>query len=141
VRTEDSIARTAEASFMVLAAGTAAPQMLALAQRLQRELTEAKITYRGTQLKIGSRFGVASLGVDAVDTVEELFRLAAQRLQSAPTAPAALPAAPSIAGKLPHEIEHALAVLEKADPGRLGAAAKEVLHRLHAIAKLLQSKS
>ena len=42
VRVEDSVARTAQATFMVLAAATGAAQMLGLAQRLQRELAEAK---------------------------------------------------------------------------------------------------
>src|SRR2546427_208219 len=100
VRTEDSVARTAEASFMVVAAGTAAPQMLALAQRLQRELDEARVTYRGTALRFISSFGVASLSLDPVNSIAELMRLGMQRLQSAssqklvppePSAPQVLP--------------------------------------------------
>src|SRR5207253_4609080 len=81
VRTEDSVARTAEASFMVVAAGTAAPQMLVLAQRLQRELDDAKVTYRGTALRFVTSFGVASLSLDPVNTIEELMQLAMQRLK------------------------------------------------------------
>jgi two-component system, cell cycle response regulator len=141
VRAEDSVARTAEATFMVLAAGTAAPQMLTLAQRLQRELDEAKIAYRGKQLRIGSRVGVSSLSLDAAGTIEDLFRLAAQRLQAAPSARAPSPAPPPAApAGLAPEIERALAVLERADATRLGAGAKEVLRRLQAIAKMIQAK-
>jgi diguanylate cyclase (GGDEF)-like protein len=141
VRTEDSVARTAEASFMVVAAGTAAPQMLALAQRLHRELTEAKVNYRGQELKFASRFGVASLHMDSmVNSIEDLMRLAMQRLQSATSQPL-LPevSAPEL---LPAEVERALQVLERADTARLGSAGiKEVMKRLQGIAKLIQVKS
>jgi diguanylate cyclase (GGDEF)-like protein len=135
VRAEDSVARTAQASFMVVAAGTAAAEIVALAQRLRRELDEAKVTYRHQVLRFSSSFGVASLGVDPVNSIEELMRLALQRLQSA-TGP---PAAPKPAG-LPGEIERALRVLEKADAARLGAVAGEVLDRLRRIAKAIQAK-
>jgi two-component system cell cycle response regulator len=134
VRAEDSVARTAQAAFMVVAAGTGAAQMLAVAQRLHRELEEAKVTYRERQLKFATSFGVASLGVDAVNSIEELMRLALQRLQAAPKAP--VPAKPG----LPGEIERALRVLEAADSLRLGDAAENVLARLNRIAKSIQAK-
>jgi two-component system, cell cycle response regulator len=138
VRTEDSVARTGEAAFMVVAAGTAAPQMLALAQRLQREIDEARVTYRGTALRFVSSFGVASLSVDAANSIEDLMRLAMQRLQSASSyKPAPEPSAPAL---LPGEIESALLVLERADAARLGKGAKQVLTRLERIAKMIQVK-
>jgi two-component system cell cycle response regulator len=130
VRAEDSVARTAQATFMVVAAGTAAADIVALAQRLRRELDEAQVSYRKQVLRFSSTFGVASLGVDPANSIEELMRLALQRLQSA-TGP---PVAPKPAG-LPGEIERALRVLEKADAARLGDAAGEVLGRLKRIAK------
>jgi GGDEF domain-containing protein len=135
VRTEDSVARTAEASFMVVAAGTAAPQMLALAQRLQRELDDAKVSYRGTALRFVTSFGVASLSLDKVDSIEELMKLAMQRLKSA-TGHRLLPEV-SAPQQLPGEIERALQVLEKADAARLGSGVKQVLKRLQRIAKKL----
>jgi len=136
VRTEDSVARTAEAAFMVVAAGTAAPQMLALAQRLHRELAEAKVTYRGQELRFASRFGVASLTMDPVNAIEDLMRLAIQRLQSA-TGHRLLPEF-SVPPLLPTDVERALQALENAaDAGRLAAAAKPVLKRLQRIAKKL----
>jgi two-component system cell cycle response regulator len=135
VRTEDSVARTAEATFMVVAAGTAAPQMLALAQRLQRELDEAKVTYRGSALRFVTSFGVASLSLDHVDSIEELMRLAMQRLHTASSQkPLAEPSGPR---GLPGEIERALQVLEKADAAHLGSGVKQLLKRLQRIAKKL----
>jgi diguanylate cyclase (GGDEF)-like protein len=135
VRTEDSVARAAEAAFMVVAAGTAAQQMLALAQRLQRELREAKVTYRGQALRFATSFGVASLSLDPVNSIEELMRLAVQRLETA-SGHKLLPevSAPQL---LPGEIERALQVLEKADGARLGAGVKQLLKRLQRIAKKL----
>ena len=136
VRTEDSVARTGEAAFMVVAAGTAAAQMLALAQRLQRELDEAKVTYRGTALRFVTSFGVASLSLDPVNSIEELMRLAMQRLQTA-SSQKPVPPEPSAPQHLPGEIERALQVLEKADAARLGRGVKQVLKRLQRIAKKL----
>jgi two-component system, cell cycle response regulator len=138
VRTEDSVARTAEASFVVVATGTAAPQILALAQRLKRELEEAKVNYRGQELRFASRFGVASLTMDtAANSIEDLMRLAMQRLQSA-TGHSLLPPEHSAQPLgLPGEVERALQVLERFDGTRLGDAAKQLLKRLQRIAKKL----
>lgn len=140
VRTEDSVARTAEAAFMVAAAGTSAPQMLALAQRLQRELDEAKVIYKNQPLRFGTSFGVASISLDAVNSIEELMRLAVQRLQAASKQKAPLVPEPSAPQSLPPDIERALQVLEAADPARLGKGSKAVLKRLEHLLKVMQVK-
>ena len=101
VRVEDSVARTAQATFMVLAAATGAAQMLGLAQRLQRELAEAKVAYRDRPLKFAASFGVASLAVGCCG----LHRGAdARALCVAQTADAAYPT-PMPASGLPWDIE------------------------------------
>jgi two-component system cell cycle response regulator len=135
IRAEDSVARTAAATFMVVAAGTAAAQMVALSQRLHGELDEAKVTFRNHALRFATSFGIAALGADPANSIEDLMRLALQRLQTVPNAPAV----PKPAG-LPSEVERALRVLEKADAARLGSAAGEVLDRLKRIAKSIQAK-
>jgi diguanylate cyclase (GGDEF)-like protein len=144
VRAEDSVARTAEASFMVIAAGTAAPQMLTLAQRLQRELNDAKVNYRGQLLKFVSSFGVASLSLDPADSIEELMRVALQRMPAAAagekTARAAAPEPVYQVPPLPAEVERALRRLEKADWAGLADAGVEVLKRLQRIAKMIHAK-
>ena len=133
VRVEDSVARTAQAIFMVLAAATGAAQMLGLVQRLHRELAEAKVTYHDQPLKFAASFGVASLAVDGAGSIEELMRVALVRLhkQQAP------PIAPKPAGALPAELEAALRVIERADRARLGHAAAQLLTRLKRIADAL----
>jgi diguanylate cyclase (GGDEF)-like protein len=142
IRAEDSIARTAAATFMVVASGTSAAQMQRLAERLRSQLEQAKLTYGKQPLKIVSRMGVASLGADEAATIEELMGIALQRLDTAPGAKAPVPApAPAPAAPdLPPEVEQALQTLERADVTRIGGAATEVLTRLHRIAKMIHDK-
>jgi diguanylate cyclase (GGDEF)-like protein len=138
LRAEDSVARTAEDTFMVIAASTAGPQVQALGERLRRELAEAKVTHRSQALRFPSRIGVASLAQDpGAGSIEELMRLALKRLDASATGrPAA--AAPS-ARPLPPDIEAALAQLEKADWSRVGAdAGPQVMQRLQRIAAKLR---
>jgi two-component system, cell cycle response regulator len=133
VRVEDSVARTSQATFMVLAAATGAAQMLALAQRLHRELAEAKVSYHDRPLKFAASYGVASLAIDAVGSIEELMRVALVRLHKEQT----LPIPPKLAGGLPAQVEAALRVLERTDRVRLGGGAAELLRRLKRIADAL----
>lgn len=136
VRAEDSVARVAEGTFMVIAAGTSAAQMQAFGERLRHELAEAKVTHREQRLSFPSRVGVASLAADAAGGIEDLMRLALRRLDEKPPAKAPAPAA--AARPLPDDIESALARLEKADWAKLGDAAPQVMHRLQRIAAKLR---
>jgi diguanylate cyclase (GGDEF)-like protein len=138
IREEDSIARTAADTFMVVAPATSAPQMQKLADRLRAQLEQAKLSYGKQPLNIASRVGVASLGADAAGSIEELIRAALQRLDMPQTAPAPAPAA--AAAELPAEVEQALQTLERADVGRIGGATTELLKRLHRIAKMIHDK-
>ncbi len=136
MRADDSVARSADDTFMVIAAATAAAQMQALGDRLRRELAEAKVTHKGEQLRFPSRIGVASLAQDHCGSVEELMRLSLKRLDAAPAAP---PAPAPLARPLPSDIEAGLAQLERADWTKLGAdAAPTVMHRLQRIAAKLR---
>ena len=134
VRAEDSVARTAAATFMVVAPGTTAAQMLALAKRLHAQLQQARVTYAGQALNIVAKYGVASIHVDTVNSIDELMALALQRLEGG------VPAVPASAASLPAEIDQALRVLEHADASRLGEVSQEILERLQRIARAIQSK-
>jgi diguanylate cyclase (GGDEF)-like protein len=139
IREEDSIARTAADTFMVVAPATGAAQMQQLADRLRAQLEQAKLAFGKQPLKIVSRVGVASLGADATGSIEELMRAALQRLDApASSAPALAP--PAAAAELPGDLEQALQTLERADVGRIGDAATELLKRLHRIAKMIHDK-
>jgi len=139
VRAEDSVARVAHATFMVVAANTAGSHMLAVGQRLRRELDDAKVRYREQPLKFVSSLGVASATSDPATSIEDLMRLALQRLQRAPVV-APPPPAEEPAG-MPGELERVLRFLEGTDiAARFGPAADEFARRLKKIAKAIQAK-
>lgn len=137
IRAEDSIARVAEASFLVVAPGTSAEQMAKLAERLRAQFEQAKLTFAGKPVHIAARLGIASLTQERAERVEELLRAALQRLDK----PEAAPAPASASAPLPADVEQALRVLERVDAARLGGAAKDVLKRLARIAKAVQAKA
>jgi len=127
LRVEDSIGRVAHTTFVVLSSGTGAPQVLAFARRLREQLEAAKVSYGGKVLKIRVSTGVASLGMDAAVSIEELAKVALQRLERA-VEPAVAPApAPQ---RLPAEVDAALKVLESLDAARLDAFADQIARRL-----------
>lgn len=138
VRAEDSVGRVAEGAFMVIAAGTTAAQIQAIGERLQRELAEAKVTHREQRLTFPSRLGVASLAMDRCGSIEELMRLAAQRLEEDRTSVKTPPAKAPAPRALPEDLERALQCLEKAQWERLGDVAPHVMQRLQRIAAKLR---
>ncbi len=144
LRAEDSFSRTAEATFMIVAAGTGVPQILALARRLHGQLEGAQVTWRGEPVRITSSFGAASLSIDTVDSFEELMRAALQRMQAAgrqaePIA-AYEEAKPGKPASLPGDIERALLVLEQIDPQPLGDLAGDVAKRLLRLVDLFRGR-
>lgn len=84
LRAEDSIGRVAEATFMVISAGSTAAQMIGFARRLHSQLESAQVRHNNKVLKIRSSFGLASLA-PAHGSVEDLMKVALQRLQIAGT--------------------------------------------------------
>ena len=136
LRTEDSIGRSADTTFTVISAGTSAPQALAFARRLHDQLERAQVTYNKQQLKIRASVGIGSLGHDTAATLEELIKIALQRLEKA----ASSRKAERIVGQdevsvvkpptLPSDIERALQALENLNAERLGDMVNEILRRL-----------
>ena len=135
LRAEDSMGRTGDAVFTVIFAGTSSQQALAFAHRLHDQLAKAQVSFREHVLKIRPSIGLAGLEVDTVDSLEELMKLALQRLQRAATLPAE-----RIVGKdevavvkppnLPSDLERAVQVIEAAKAEQMGDAANEALRRL-----------
>jgi two-component system cell cycle response regulator len=140
VRGGDSVARVAAATFAVLAAGTAMSDMMALAQRLRQELDDARVTYKDQPLKFVTSVGVGSVVADPSNTVEDLIRLAVQRLQAS-TQPRSVTPAPQSRPGLPEELERVLRYLEAADTSRLADDTVTLfVKRLQLIAQSIQSK-
>jgi diguanylate cyclase (GGDEF)-like protein len=138
VRAEDSVARIAQATFVVVAAGIGMAQMVALAQRLKRELDEAKVRYRDQPLKFSTSLGLASLAGDPAGTIEDLVKTALGRLQAAAKA---VPPPPPPKPGIPDDLERVLRFLENLDHVRLGDAAELFAKRLKRISKAIQAKA
>ena len=129
--------RTGETIFTVIFAGTSSPQALAYAHRLRDQLEKAQVKFREQLLKIRLSMGLAALDADTAASLEDLMKLALQRLQRAAAGvterivakdEAALDIAkPSI---LPSDVERAVQTLETANADDLGDAAYHALQRL-----------
>src|SRR5256714_8631964 len=135
LRAEDSMGRTAEATFTIIFPGTSSQQALAFARRMHEQLEKAQVTYREQVLKIRTSLGLAALDVDAVASIEELMKLALQRLQDAASRKLQRAAEPEEASplqpvSLPDDLDRAVQVIEHADAQRLGDAASEMLRRM-----------
>ncbi|HKW37382.1 MAG TPA: response regulator [Burkholderiales bacterium] len=136
LRAEDSLGRISEAGFAGIFPGTSSQQALAFARRMHEQLEKAQVSYRGEVLKIGTSMGLAALDVDSATAIEDLMKLAQQRLRDA----AAKKAQQRIVNQdevnlvkpvsLPSDIERAAQVIENASADQLGEAANEALRRM-----------
>ena len=82
LRAEESLGRVSEATFMVISAGAGPSQVLGFARRLHSQLEAAQVKHGKEILKIRTSFGLAS-ATDATASIEDLMKVALQRLQSA----------------------------------------------------------
>ncbi len=135
LRAEDSMGRTAEATFTIIFPGTSSQQALNFARRMHEQLEKAQVTYRDQVLKIRTSLGLAALDVDTVASIEELMKAAQQRLQDAASRKVQRPAeqeeaSPLKPATLPGDIDRAVQVIEHADAQQLGDAASEMLRRM-----------
>ena len=136
LRAEDSMGRVSESGFAVMFPGTSSQQALAFARRMHEQLDKAQVSYRGEVLKISTSIGLAALDVDAASSIEELMKLAQQRLKDA----ANRRAQQRIVNQdevnlvkpmtLPSDIDRAVQVIENANADQLGDASGEVLRRI-----------
>ncbi|TMH77594.1 MAG: diguanylate cyclase [Betaproteobacteria bacterium] len=135
LRAEDSMGRTAEASFAVIFPGTSSQQALTFARRMHEQLDKAQVTYRDHVLKIRTSIGLAALDVDSASSIEDLMKMALQRLQDAASrklqrAAKQEEASPLKPVSLPDDLDRAVQAIEHADAQRLGDAASEMLRRM-----------
>lgn len=120
--TRDSLlARTADREFTVVSAGAGQTQVLSFARLLREQLEKAN-----EQIRV--HCGISSVGADPAGSIEDLMKLARERLRKAAGGPTeARATAPST---LPVDVDRALQVLERVSPDRLGEASNEILRRL-----------
>ena len=135
LRAEDSMGRTAEATFTIIFPGTSSQQALNFARRMHEQLEKAQVTYRDQVLKIRTSLGLAALDVDTVSSIEELMKAAQQRLQDAASRKVQRTsdqdeASPLKPATLPSDIDRAVQIIEHADAQQLGDGASEMLRRM-----------
>ena len=135
LRADDSMGRTAESTFTVIFPGSSSQQALTFARRMHEQLEKAQVTYRDQVLRVPTSIGLAALDVDTVASIEELTKMAQQRLHDAAARKAQRAATPDEPSPLkpvtlPSDIDRAVQVLEHADAQQLGDASSEVLRRM-----------
>ena len=79
-RTEDTVARVGGAEFAILASATGIEAATTLCQRLQEGVASHPYRQGNLTIPITLSMGMASLGQDRRDNIEELLKLAHQRL-------------------------------------------------------------
>ena len=67
----------------MLLPSTDAPQAVVFARRLRERLDSARITHGSEALRIRTSFGVAAMGHDNPGSIEDLLKIAAERLEKA----------------------------------------------------------
>jgi len=75
--------RTAEATFTCSSRDFLNSRRSVLRARMHEQLEKAQVTYRDQVLKIRTSLGLAALDVDNVASIEDLMKMAQQRLQDA----------------------------------------------------------
>lgn len=80
---EDIVARIGAAEFVLLANGTGRNEALALCDGLRSAVARAPFTYKKTSLPISISMGLVTLSVDKQKSIEEMLKLAEQRLSHA----------------------------------------------------------
>src|SRR5262245_17539186 len=104
LRTEEALGRVSEATFMVISVGSGAQQVLGFAQRLRGQLETAQVKHGKEVLKIRASFGLATMA-EATASIEDLMKVALQRLQTAATRPndpiVGDPETPAVAASVP----------------------------------------
>jgi two-component system cell cycle response regulator len=137
LRAEDSMGRMATAQFTVLLPSTDAAQAVVFARRLRERLDSARITHGTEALRIRTSFGVAAMGHDNPGSIEDLLKIALERLEKAAAkgeeqrAAAPMDFGATLQRATGNDVDLAIKMLDKAAEAR----ASEVLDKLGPLVK------
>ncbi len=137
LRAEDSMGRMAQATFTILQPSNSAEQAIAFARRLLERLDSARVTHGTEAIRVHTSLGVASLAHDKAGSIEELLKVAAERLERSATrtdaqrAAAPLDVASTLERAATNDIALAVQMLERASNER----APEVMEKLGPLIK------
>ncbi len=137
LRAEDSMGRMATAQFTVLLPSTDASQAVVFARRLRERLDSARVTHGAEQLRIRTSFGVSAMGHDNPGSIEDLLKIAMERLEKAAAkseeqrAGAPMDFGATLQRATGNDVDLAIKMLDKAAEAR----ASEVLDKLGPLVK------
>jgi hypothetical protein len=121
---------------------TAAEQAVVFARRLRERLDSARITHAGEQIRIRTSFGVSAMGHDNPGSIEDLLKVAGERLEKAggggeeQRAAAPFDFGATLQRATGNDVELAIKMLDKAAVDR----ASEVLDKLGPLVKTTCSR-
>jgi diguanylate cyclase (GGDEF)-like protein len=137
LRAEDSLGRVGAALFTIIQQSTAAEQAIAFARRLREHLDSARVTHGTEQLRMRTSLGVSSLAQDKSASMEDLFKVAMDRLERAAAKPVSQPPdmtqnlAATLQRAVQNDVSLAVQMLEKASVERYS----EVMDKLGPLIK------
>jgi len=137
LRAEDSMGRMGPAQFTVLLPSAAAEQAVVFARRLRERLDTARITHGNEAVRIRTSFVVSAMGHDNPGSIEDLLKIAGERLEKAAAkseeqrAAAPMDFGATLQRATGNDVDLAIKMLDKAAADR----ASEVLDKLGPLVK------
>ena len=129
--------RMGPALFTVLLPSSSAEQAVVFARRLRERLDTARITHGNEAVRIRTSFGVAAMGHDNPGSIEDLLKIALERLEKAAAkseeqrAAAPMDFGATLQRATGNDVDLAIKMLDKAAADR----ASEVLDKLGPLVK------
>src|SRR4051812_27191939 len=137
LRAEDSMGRMGDALFTIVQQSTAAEQAIAFARRLRERLDSARVTHGTEQLRVRTSLRVSSFTQDKPASMEDLLKVAMDRLERAAAKPASQQPdmtqnlASTLQRAVQNDVSLAVQMLEKASEERYA----EVMDKLGPLIK------
>jgi diguanylate cyclase (GGDEF)-like protein len=143
MRKEDSIARTGNNQFSIILPNAPLESANIFATRSREAIAIARINYQDTVIKTTISIGVSNTVIDSVETIEDMLKIAEQRLQSARerggNTIVGLGQAPA-ASAPPPDLEQALKALEAGKAEKIAPYLAHLLKRLLPLLQLCNTK-
>ena len=86
IRTEDTLARTSESHFAIIAPTLGWPEAEQVCGRIKSKLSQSPLNNESSDLSLSTSIGVVNHGIDKVNTIEEYLSLAEQYVAKAQAA-------------------------------------------------------
>lgn len=83
IRTEDTLARTSDSHFAIIAPTLGWPEAELVCDRIKRKISASPLNSENSDLSLSTSIGVVNHGIDKVETIEEFLQLAEQYVAKA----------------------------------------------------------